>query len=72
MGYARSTFPNSESYVRTVVGLDEDDIQIILEQLFSSFVKDEIPSGFRSTKIFQRLLPRWVIIMGPYKLSMMI
>ena len=32
MGYARSPFRVFESYLRIVVGLDEDDIQLILKQ----------------------------------------
>ena len=30
MGYARSLFRDFEIYLRIVVGLDEDDIQLIL------------------------------------------
>ena len=30
MGYARSPFRNFESFLRIVVGSDEDDIQLIL------------------------------------------
>ena len=38
MGYARSPFGDSESYLRVVVGLDEDDIQLSLTQCNSNFV----------------------------------
>ena len=42
MVYARSPFRDFESYLRTVVGLDEDDIQLILGQYNSKFVTYEI------------------------------
>ena len=45
MGYARSSFRGFESYIRIVVGLDEDDIQLILKQYSSSFIKYETPPG---------------------------
>ena len=32
MGYARSPFRDFESYLAIVIGLDEDDIQLILKQ----------------------------------------
>ena len=32
MGYARSPFPDYERYLRVVVGLDEDGIQLGLKQ----------------------------------------
>ena len=37
MGYARSPFRAFESYVRIVVGLVEDDIQLRLKQYNSNF-----------------------------------
>ena len=42
IGYARSPFRDFGSYLRIVVGLDEDDIQLILGQYHSNFVTDEI------------------------------
>ena len=39
---ARSPFKVSESYLRIVVGLNEDDIQLILKQYISSFVTYEL------------------------------
>ena len=50
MGHARSPFPDFETYLRSVVGLDEDDIQIISKQYNSHFVTFEIPPGFNSIK----------------------
>ena len=38
MAYARSPFRDFESYLRIVVGLDEDDIQFILKQYTANFV----------------------------------
>ena len=37
LGYARSPFRDFESYLRIVVGLDEEDIQLILKQYISYF-----------------------------------
>ena len=42
MGYARSPFRDFESYLRIVVGLDEDDIQLILKQYNANFVTYEL------------------------------
>ena len=42
MGYARSKIRDFESYLRIVVGLDEDDIQVILKQYNSNFVTYEL------------------------------
>ena len=48
MGYARYSFRDFESYLRNVVGLDEDDVHLILKQNFSIFIAYEIPPGFYS------------------------
>ena len=45
MGYARSPFRDFESYLRIVVGLDEDDIQLILKQYNANFVTYELDPG---------------------------
>ena len=45
MGYARSPFRDFESYLRIVIGLHEDDIQMILEQYNANFVTYEIDTG---------------------------
>ena len=42
MGYARSPFRHIESFLRIVVGLDEDDCQLILIQYYSIFVTYKI------------------------------
>ena len=48
MSYARSPFREFESYIRIVVGLDEDYIQLFLKQYNSNFVTYEIPPGIYS------------------------
>ena len=45
MGYAPSPFRDFESYMRIVVGLDEDDIQLLLKQYTLNFVSYEVPAG---------------------------
>ena len=45
MGYARSPFRDFESYVRIVVGLEEDDIQLILKQYNEKFITYELDPG---------------------------
>ena len=45
MGYARSPFRDFEMYPRIVVGLDEDDIQLILKQYNANFISYEIDPG---------------------------
>ena len=44
-GSARSPFREFESYLRLVVGSNEDDIQLILKQYNSNFVSYELPPG---------------------------
>ena len=48
MGYARSQFQDFGSYLRNVVVLDEDDIQLFLKQYNSSFILYEIAPGIYS------------------------
>ena len=50
MGYARSPFRDFESYLRTVVGLEKDDIQLILEQYNSNFVTWELSLGISTIR----------------------
>ena len=42
IGYARSSFRHFECYLRIVVALDKDEIQLILKQYNSSFVTYEL------------------------------
>ena len=50
LGYARSPFRDSESYLRIVIGLNEDDIYLERKQCNSNFVTYEIPPGIYSVK----------------------
>ena len=45
LGYSRSLFRDFESYLRIVIGSDEEDIQLILKQYNSHFVTYEITPG---------------------------
>ena len=45
LGYSRSLFRDFESYLRIVIGLDEEDIQLILKQYISHFVTYELTPG---------------------------
>ena len=49
MDYGRSPFRDFESYLRIVVALDEDDIQLVLKQYISIFVTYELSPGIYST-----------------------
>ena len=54
MGYARSLFRKFESYLRIVVGLDEDDIRLILKQNNPNFVTFELDPGNYTTEDLQK------------------
>ena len=45
LGYSRSLFRDFESYLRIVVGLDGEDIQLILKQYNSNFITYELTPG---------------------------
>ena len=45
LGYSRSLFRDFESYLRIVVGLHEEDIQLILKQYNSHFITYELTPG---------------------------
>ena len=45
LGYARSKFRDFESYLRIIVGLDEENIQLILKQYLSQVLTYEITPG---------------------------
>ena len=45
LGYARSPFRDFESYLRIVVGSDEENIQLILKQYNSHFITYELTPG---------------------------
>ena len=45
LGYSNSLFRDFESYLRIVVGLDEEDIRLILKQYNSHFITYELTPG---------------------------
>ena len=45
LGYSRSPFRDFESFLRIVIGLHEEDIQLILKQYYSHFVTYELTPG---------------------------
>ena len=47
-GYTRSRFRDFESYLRIVIGLDEEDIQLILNEYNSHFITYELTPGIYS------------------------
>ena len=56
MGYARSPYRDFESYLRIVIGLDEDDIQLISKQYNSNFVTyDFLPGTYTTRDIYEAL-----------------
>ena len=52
MGYARSPIRVFESHLKIVVGLDEDDFQLISKQNNSSFITYETLPGNFANKDF--------------------
>ena len=52
MGFARSPIRDFESFLRTLVGLDEDNIQLILKQYYSFFITYELSPGIYTMKDF--------------------
>ena len=50
LGFAEFPFRDFESYLRKVVGLDEDDTHIILKQYNSKILLYEISPGIYSSK----------------------
>ena len=48
LGYSNSPFRDFESYLRIVVGLDEEDIQLILKEYNSHFITYELTPGIYS------------------------
>ena len=45
LGYAKSPFRDFESYLRIIVGLEENDIQLILKQYNEKFITYELDPG---------------------------
>ena len=57
LGYARSLFRDFESYLRFVVRLDEEDIQLILKEYNSHFITYELTPGIYSIQDFSDTIP---------------
>ena len=53
LSYARSQFRDFESYLRIVVGLGEEDIQLISKQYNLHFIIYELAPGVYTIQIFQ-------------------
>ena len=54
MGYARSFFRDFESYPRIVIGLEEDNIRLILKQYNEKFVTYELEPGIYTIEDIQK------------------
>ena len=52
LGYSGSLFRDFESYLRIVVGLGEEDIQLILKQYISHFITYELTPGIYTIQDF--------------------
>ena len=65
LDYAWSLFRDFESYLKLVVGLDKDDFQLILKQIYSKFLFMIYLQAFIPLKIFQRLFTQRVILKVP-------
>ena len=63
MGYAISPFRDFESYLRIVIGLEEDDIRLILKQYNEKIVTYELEPGNYTIKDLQKA----VYPLGDYK-----
>ena len=53
-GYAESSFRDFESYFRITIGLEEDNIQLILKQYNEKFVSYELDPGNYSIEDIQK------------------
>ena len=53
-GYAESSFRDFESYLRITIGLEEDNIQLILKQYNENFVSYELDPGNYTIEDFQK------------------
>ena len=72
MGYAKSPFLDFESYLRTLVGRDEDGVQLKLKQSNSDFVTYEKPISIYSIKDILRLSTPWETTVVSHKMNLMI
>ena len=72
LDYARTSFRVFESHLRIVVGLDEDDFQLIKKQYSSIFILYQAPLGIYSIKDTSEAISPWQSMKGPCTLNMMI
>ena len=63
MGFAGSTFPDFECYLRIVVQLDEDDIWLISNKKIQNFVTYGKTTGIQSNKYISEV----VFTLGDYE-----
>ena len=56
MGYARSPCRDFEYYLRIFVGLDEENVQLILKQYKSYFITYELSPGIHSIKNVSKVI----------------
>ena len=55
-GYANSSFRDFESYLRIIVGLGEDNIQLILKQYNEKFITYELDPGINTIEDIQKVV----------------
>ena len=58
MGYAISPLRDSETYLRILTGLDEDNVQLILKQYNSESITYENSPGIYTFKDLSEVLPK--------------
>ena len=56
--YTSSIFQDFQSYLRTAVDLDQDDIRLVLDEYISSFIFYEIQPGIYTSKDLSEVLSR--------------
>ena len=72
LGYARSLFRDFESYLRIVVDLSEEDIQLFLKEYNSHFITYKLTPGIYSIQDISDTIHTFSGQRRPYKLNMMI
>ena len=69
MGYARSPSRDFESYLRIVIGSDEDDFQLILKQYNANFVTHELDPGVYSIEDISKVVHTMVDLEGTLQIE---
>ena len=72
MGYARSPFRDYERYLRIIVGMEENDNQLILKQYNEKFITYELDPGNYTIEHLQEAVYPLVIMKEHYRSNMMI